>query len=197
MELYLIRHGQSQCNLEGRYAGWGDTPLTALGVSQARAAGERLRGVRFNRYYCSDIYRTRQTFLHAFGADVQPEYTPLLREVNSGDLVGRLIAQARAAMTKDELEKLQAWDFHPFHGDDPADVTARVTRFLDTMAQLPEDTRVAAVSHGAAMRVMGGVALGLAFPHVPLVVDNCGICVLAHEKNGRWVVRRWNVTDTL
>ena len=47
-QFVLIRHGESQWNLENRFTGWTDVPLTATGVEQAREAGRRLREANFD-----------------------------------------------------------------------------------------------------------------------------------------------------
>jgi 2,3-bisphosphoglycerate-dependent phosphoglycerate mutase len=53
--LVLIRHGQSMWNLENRFTGWWDVPLTAKGIAEATAAGEllRMRGYDFDRVFTS------------------------------------------------------------------------------------------------------------------------------------------------
>ena len=59
----LIRHAQSQWNLENRFSGWADPLLTAEGEREARNAGIMLRqkGFQFDHAYCSYLQRTRQT----------------------------------------------------------------------------------------------------------------------------------------
>src|SRR5437773_1390646 len=47
-DLLLLRHGQSQWNLENRFTGWIDVPLSPRGEAEARAAGEKLRGRRYD-----------------------------------------------------------------------------------------------------------------------------------------------------
>lgn len=61
--LVMIRHGQSQWNLENRFTGWHDVPLTDQGVAEARKAGKLLRegGYRFDRAYTSVLRRAIRT----------------------------------------------------------------------------------------------------------------------------------------
>jgi 2,3-bisphosphoglycerate-dependent phosphoglycerate mutase len=61
--LVLLRHGQSQWNLENRFTGWVDVPLSALGVEEARRAGEQLRaeGFAFDVAYTSVLKRAIKT----------------------------------------------------------------------------------------------------------------------------------------
>ena len=56
-QLVLLRHGESQWNLENRFTGWTDVPLTDRGREEARRAGEKLRGIHFDKAYTSSLQR--------------------------------------------------------------------------------------------------------------------------------------------
>src|SRR5579875_3879505 len=60
-ELVLLRHGESQWNLENRFTGWVDVPLSPRGEAEARAAGEKLRGRRIDKVYTSALRRAIDT----------------------------------------------------------------------------------------------------------------------------------------
>ena len=64
--LVLIRHGQSEYNLQNRFAGWIDTPLTAEGINQALAAGDLLKSIGFMpaEVWASPLDRARKTAGH-------------------------------------------------------------------------------------------------------------------------------------
>src|SRR5574337_1599157 len=68
--LVLVRHGESTWNLENRFTGWTDVPLTATGVEQARQAGRLLRdeGYEFDVAYSSVLKRAVWTLWHALEA---------------------------------------------------------------------------------------------------------------------------------
>lgn len=70
IKLVLIRHGESTWNLENRFTGWTDVPLTATGVAQARQAGELLKGAgyEFDLAYTSVLKRAIWTLWHALDA---------------------------------------------------------------------------------------------------------------------------------
>ncbi|MDU2544266.1 MAG: histidine phosphatase family protein [Klebsiella sp.] len=61
MKLWLVRHGETEANVAGLYSGHAPTPLTPCGVAQARALGERLRAVPFDKVICSELARTART----------------------------------------------------------------------------------------------------------------------------------------
>jgi 2,3-bisphosphoglycerate-dependent phosphoglycerate mutase len=69
-KLVLIRHGESTWNLENRFTGWTDVPLTPLGVEQARSAGQLLKaeGFEFDIAYTSVLKRAIWTLWHALDA---------------------------------------------------------------------------------------------------------------------------------
>ena len=63
MHLILIRHGQSQWNLENRFTGWKDIPLTDTGIEEAKFSGEQLLkyGISINTFYTSLLERATHT----------------------------------------------------------------------------------------------------------------------------------------
>ena len=84
MELWLVRHGETLWNREGRLLGWTDLPLTAEGEAQAR----RLKGALPSLpAFSSDLLRARQT---AELAGFSPRLYPELREIHFGALEGAL-----------------------------------------------------------------------------------------------------------
>jgi 2,3-bisphosphoglycerate-dependent phosphoglycerate mutase len=91
-KLVLVRHGQSQWNLENRFTGWVDSPLTDLGREEARKAGERLRGIRFDKAYTSVLARAQETLtimLDVLGQQELPvEKDMALNERHYGALQG-------------------------------------------------------------------------------------------------------------
>ena len=60
-KLVLIRHGESQWNLENRFTGWVDVPLSPKGVEEAKAAGKKLAGFTFDRAFTSVLIRANET----------------------------------------------------------------------------------------------------------------------------------------
>ena len=59
--MVLLRHGETEWNRQGRLQGSGDSPLTARGVKQASASGQRLRHRNFVAAYCSPMLRAKRT----------------------------------------------------------------------------------------------------------------------------------------
>ena len=90
--LVLIRHGQSQWNLENRFTGWVDVPLTDAGREEARRGAALITGLRFDRAFTSALQRAQETLRIILGAigqpDVPVEYHAALNERHYGALQG-------------------------------------------------------------------------------------------------------------
>jgi 2,3-bisphosphoglycerate-dependent phosphoglycerate mutase len=75
-KLVLVRHGQSQWNLENRFTGWVDVPLSEKGIDEAIAAGRQLKNVEFDSIYVSHMLRAIQT-LHYILLESLSDKTPI------------------------------------------------------------------------------------------------------------------------
>lgn len=75
--MVLVRHGQSQWNLENRFTGWVDVPLSVKGREEATAAGKKLKDFRFDTMYVSHMLRALQT-LHYILLELADRRTPII-----------------------------------------------------------------------------------------------------------------------
>jgi len=149
LELWLIRHGETDWNAQGRIQGAADVPLNALGLRQAERLRERLRGQRFDAVYASDLTRARVTAETAL-PDAEVRLDPRLRELAYGVLEGK----AWRTMSDEETAIAAHWHEDPYTrrvpgGESYGDLTERVDAFR---AELPTSGRVAAFSHGGTIR---------------------------------------------
>src|ERR1041384_5080341 len=72
-KLVLVRHGQSQWNLENRFTGWVDVPLSAKGEQEAKQAGLALKGIHFDCAFTSLLRRAQETLRIILQETGQPE----------------------------------------------------------------------------------------------------------------------------
>ncbi|MER3480661.1 MAG: histidine phosphatase family protein [Meiothermus sp.] len=86
LELWLVRHGETPWNREGRLCGWSDPPLTPWGRQQALALAPWLAQTAFDGVFSSDLQRAIQTARLAHAKP--PQLQPALRELNFGALEG-------------------------------------------------------------------------------------------------------------
>jgi 2,3-bisphosphoglycerate-dependent phosphoglycerate mutase len=91
--LILLRHGESQWNLENRFTGWVDIPLSSKGEEEARQAGEKLKGYKFDKAFTSVLKRAIDTLkivLEIIGqGNITIEYDKALNERHYGALQGK------------------------------------------------------------------------------------------------------------
>jgi 2,3-bisphosphoglycerate-dependent phosphoglycerate mutase len=106
----LIRHGESQWNLENRFTGWVDVPLSPKGEQEAKAAGEKLKSYKFDKAFTSVLQRAKITLkyiLQASGQENIPtEFDVALNERHYGALQG--LNKAETALKYGD-EQVKVW----------------------------------------------------------------------------------------
>ncbi|GIW33980.1 histidine phosphatase family protein [Meiothermus sp.] len=144
-ELWLVRHGQTTWNVEGRLTGWTDVPLTPLGEQQARALAGWLGQEGFDGVLASDLQRAVHTARLAYG---EPQARlPELRELHFGDLEGLRWAELPEAQQK----ALLAFEgFQAPGGEATATLRERVYGFFD---RLPPGRHLV-FTHGGVLRMV-------------------------------------------
>jgi len=157
--LVLVRHGESQWNLENRFTGWVDVPLTETGRLEAKRAGEKLRHLRFDVAYTSVLQRANQTLdiiLEVIGQVGLPIVKDkALNERHYGDLQG--LNKAETA-EKYGAEQVHIWrrsyDVPPPGGESLKDTAARTLPFFDEMiaSDLRAGKNVLVAAHGNSLR---------------------------------------------
>lgn len=158
--IYLVRHGQTVFNREGRLQGHVDSPLTELGERQADAVGRLLKTLVGDpggwRIVASPLGRARRTAeIIAAALGDQPVATdPRLIELSFGPWDGRLRSERQAAYP--EAFGATGWAFNAPTGESYDAVAARMADWLASLPPEP-DRKVIAVSHGVAGRVLRGV----------------------------------------
>lgn len=157
-KLILVRHGQSLWNLENRFTGWVDVPLTEQGQAEARKAGEKLRGIKIDVAYTSALRRAQHTL------DLILESIPLqlpiirdqaLNERDYGDLAG---------LNKDDMKKKygeeqvhiwrRSFDVPPPGGESLKNTSERTLPFFERaiMGDIRQGKNVLVAAHGNSNR---------------------------------------------
>jgi len=156
--LVLIRHGQSLWNLQNRFTGWVDVPLTATGESEARRAGELLRDSTFDVAYTSALSRAQETLriiIATSGMSVPVIRDAALNERDYGDLAGLDKAATAERYGADQVHVWRrSYDVAPPGGESLKDTAARTLPFFERA--ILEDVRagrdVLVVAHGNSNR---------------------------------------------
>lgn len=161
MRLLLIRHGSSTWNLERRWQGWADPPLSADGVTQTEAAAAALHGLDIRTVVSSDLARASATAaIIARAAGVEVSVEPALRERDIGSWTGLTSAEIESRWPG-QLERYRADPEIPFPDGEGADALVRraIPALLAIARQDPPDGVAVVVSHGGLIRCVR-LALG-------------------------------------
>jgi 2,3-bisphosphoglycerate-dependent phosphoglycerate mutase len=157
--LVLVRHGQSLWNLENRFTGWVDVPLTEKGRGEARRAGQLLRELPFDVAYTSTLTRAQETLELILTARPPPRLPVIrdqaLNERHYGDLQG--LNKADTAKRYGE-EQVKIWrrsyDVAPPNGESLEMTARRTLPFFDRAiaGDLRQGKHVLVAAHGNSIR---------------------------------------------
>ena len=154
--LYLIRHGQTDWNIERRWQGQSDIPLNATGRQQAARLATELVTFNFSAIYSSDLSRAYETALALSQVNRLPiQREPRLREIHQGEWQGlrEIDIQARYGNAFQE-RKQQPLHIAPPGGETVVQVRDRVVSAVNDICIMHPDERVALVSHGFALALI-------------------------------------------
>jgi 2,3-bisphosphoglycerate-dependent phosphoglycerate mutase len=157
--LVLVRHGESQWNLENRFTGWVDVPLTDRGRHEAERAGQALRGMHFDRVFTSVLQRAIETvdiILRIIGqTDVATERSEALNERHYGELQGLNKAETAA---KFGAEQVHIWrrsfDVPPPGGESLKDTAVRTLPYFEQVIvpRIKAGENILVGAHGNSLR---------------------------------------------
>lgn len=165
--LILLRHGQSQWNLENRFTGWEDVPLTSKGIEEAKTAGQILskNNIDIDMIFSSILQRANKTAELAIKemnlGNLWEDKKLIMRrdislnERDYGDLVGLNKEETAKKFGKDQVHLWRrSYEIPPPGGESLKNVVERVRPFFSNFIQ-PEITRgenVLVVAHGNSLR---------------------------------------------
>ena len=159
--LVLVRHGQSKWNLENRFTGWVDVDLTAKGEEEARSAGQRLMGLRFDQAFCSVLTRAKRTldYILAEGShcDCPTTCDAALNERMYGDLQGLNKDETVARFGAEQVRQWRrSYDIPPPGGESLKDTADRVIPYYEACIAplLREGQNILVVAHGNSLRAL-------------------------------------------
>ena len=159
--LVLLRHGESQWNLENRFTGWVDVPLTPRGIQEAKNAGDKLRGFIFDRAFTSVLARANETLrlaLEAIGqSDLPVVKDKALNERMYGELQG--LNKAETAKKYGEAQvKIwrRSYDIPPPGGESLKDTAERVLPYYEQTIKpyLLKGETILIAAHGNSLRAL-------------------------------------------
>ncbi|MFV9510258.1 histidine phosphatase family protein [Tepidibacillus sp. LV47] len=192
-KIFLVRHGQTDWNIERKYQGQKDIPLNKTGKAQASILADRfIREFVISAVYSSDLKRAKETaeeIAKRFQLKVQIHYG--LRERNFGLLEGRKIDEIikqYPGVHMGNIETFGSFDIEPFHL-----LKNRVYLAVKEIVKRHVGENIALVSHGAAINAfLHEVSKGEVGPGITKLT-NTGISkiIYDHEKD-QWIIEQIN-----
>ncbi len=161
-KLFLIRHGETDWNLQRRYQGGTDTVLNTTGQGQAKQLIPVLAGQTFDYIYASDLKRVIQTATHAGIAETDIIKEPRMREISFGKFEG--LTHAEVAETYPE--ELEAWgesrENNIHGGEKMSSVIDRVRSFyVHLRDDFQDGEHILCFAHGGTIGIFLAVAMGV------------------------------------
>ncbi|CUX97334.1 2,3-diphosphoglycerate-dependent phosphoglycerate mutase GpmB [Candidatus Hoaglandella endobia] len=195
LQVYLVRHGETEWNALHRIQGQSDSALTAKGERQAQQVAERAKSLGINHVISSDLGRTRHTAkIIAARCGCKMKIDARLRELDMGILENRDIS----TLSKEEEEWRQQLvngkkDSRIPGGESMIEMAARMYAALTSCLVLPKDSTPLLVSHSMALSCLISTVLGLpAFAERRLRLRNCSISRICYQKSP-WLAPGWVV----
>ena len=167
--LILLRHGQSQWNLENRFTGWKDVPLTTKGIEEANKAGSLIKEnkIKIDIIFSSILQRANKTaelalkkkdFVHLWNNNhLIMTKSQNLNERDYGDLVGLNKAETAEKFGKQQVHIWRrSYDISPPNGESLKDVVNRVSPYFSENIQplILDKKNVLIVAHGNSLRAI-------------------------------------------
>ncbi|MBD2809480.1 2,3-diphosphoglycerate-dependent phosphoglycerate mutase GpmB [Xenorhabdus sp. Vera] len=193
LQVYLVRHGETEWNVARRIQGQSDSPLTEIGRSQAHLVAQRIKSENITHIITSDLGRTRQTaeiIAEVCGCEVILE--PRLRELHMGVLENR---ELNSLTSEEEFWRKSLVDGTPNgripEGESMSELAIRMRAALENCLNLPTGSRPLLVSHGMALVSLLCSVLGLpANSERRLRLRNCSISRVDYQ-NSPWLAPGW------
>jgi broad specificity phosphatase PhoE len=199
MHVYFVRHGETEANVENLFPSQETDifPLTERGREQAQSVADRVSTVDFERAFSSDLLRAVETAQIILGdLELELETTPLLREHDVGELVGRSDEEAWNQLR----DYFLAWmggdlEVGPAGGESMADLQGRFFQFIDELldSYRSSDSSFLVVAHA-----------GLLWSGLPFIFDNVdlefvqahglnnGSLIVGQFQDGHWTCLEWD-----
>lgn len=157
--LVLVRHGQSQWNLENKFTGWVDVDLTDKGVNEAHSAGKKLEAFKFEHAFSSVLKRANRTLEIILGETEQRGiptiFDKALNERMYGDLQGKNKDEIREEFGEEQVNIWRrSYDVPPPGGESLKDTRERVLPFYKEHIEpmLKAGKNIIVVAHGNSLR---------------------------------------------
>ena len=155
MNIYLLRHGQTEENRKGSYYGNLDIGLNEIGVIQGNKAKKFFNDIKLDRVYVSDKIRTLEMAKLALGLkEMEIIQDSRINETNFGDFEGKTYEEIKMFYPKECLCWTDNWkEFVPPQGESYIELCKRVKSFMDDIKKLDVDN-ILICAHSGVIRAI-------------------------------------------
>ncbi len=160
-EFILIRHGESQWNLENRFTGWIDVELSENGILEAKLAGEKIKNFKIEKCYTSNLKRAQNTLEIALQiankTNLEIEKNEALNERHYGDLQGLNKSETAKKFGEKQVHLWRrSYDIAPPNGESLKDTVKRVLPYFKKkiLSDLKNNKNILIVAHGNSLRAI-------------------------------------------
>ncbi|OQW95963.1 MAG: hypothetical protein BWK79_00525 [Beggiatoa sp. IS2] len=191
-QIFLTRHGETQWNSERRMQGHLDSPLTAVGIAQARALANNLKDYHFSALYSSDLVRAYQTAQYiAETTSLEILVDSRLRERNLGLFQG-LTTQELAEKSPQAFQSYQNNpDFVVPEGESARQFFSRCVICLNEIARKHPREQVLVVAHGGVLNQFFRYVLNIPL-EIPrkFSIFNTSLNIFSYQSES-WMLESW------
>lgn len=198
-KFFIVRHGQTEWNLQKKFQGSLNSNLTVLGEEQARKLAESLKNKEIDHIYSSDLgraFRTAEIISQAVGKPVNVAKS--LREMSFGIWEGMNIDKIES----DYNDEFEVWKKNPYELrleglDDMKKVQSRMVEEIESINKRHKDSNILIVSHGMTIKTVIANYMHLELDHIGrFSQDNTALNIIEFHEFGP-LVKRVNDTNHL
>lgn len=199
-KIYIIRHGQTDFNLQGIVQGSGvDSSLNETGKAQAQAFYEAFKNVSFDKVYTSTLRRTMETIKGFLDSGLPHQAEAGLNEISWGTNEGKKITPEEDAYYHWMIEQWQKGNtaLRIEGGESPEDVVARQKPVIEKWNQAVDEKTILVCMHGRAIRILLCQLLNYPLKSMDMF-EHSNLCLYLLENTGSmYIVKTYNDVDHL
>lgn len=204
MKLILVRHGQTEWNLQHRVQGRTNTALNEKGISQAKAVADYLKCRDIQAVYSGPLMRAYETARKIAGESFIEHISVLegLTEINFGAWEGKTDKELKQHFPKhwgDWNWVMDSGLCREIGAESAAEILERALHCIDIITnENPPEATIAVVSHTMPIKLITAHYIGLPISQIRGIrADNCSTSIIELQTNGRAMLECWNDTSYL
>jgi len=181
LEFFIFRHGQTDWNAERRVQGHTDIALNEVGRREAELLGERLKDLKIQKVFSSDLSRALET-AKISNPNTEIESSPRLREAHFGEAEGKIFTDVLKEFGEEYFRtEPEFWDHRIAGGETKREVIDRIWAYLNEIANEQKYSSVGISTHGGVIR---NIIHSLLPPETPKIeIPNCCVYQVTYKNS--------------